>query len=108
MKRHWIFLFFLIAPILLFSQEVNDDYLTSQSPSWEILLREWMTEEDIEYGEDTFDQLSAIADNKLDLNQVTREDLEQLPFLSAQQIAGIVEYIDRYKPLRSLNELLMI
>ena len=48
MKRHWIFLFFLIAPILLFSQEVNDDYLTSQSPSWEILLREWMTEEDID------------------------------------------------------------
>ena len=80
----------------------------ASSPSWEQLFRDWMTLEDASYGEETFELLAGLADNKLNLNQTTREELEQLPFLSATQIEELIAYRDRYKPMRSLNELLMI
>ena len=97
MKRHLFFLIYLFIPAVIFPQN-----------SWQQEFREWMTVEDVDYGEDTFELLSALAESKLDLNQAHREDFEQFPFLSAQQIEELVAYIDRYKPLRTLNELLMI
>jgi len=75
---------------------------------WEVLYRDWVTSGEADFDEVTFEQLSSLADSKLNLNRLTREDLEQLPFLSAQQIEGIIAYIDRYKPLRTLNELMMV
>ena len=81
---------------------------TTGSPSWEQLFRDWMSLEDVDYGEDTFELLASLAENKLNLNQTTREELELLPFLSATQIEELIAYRDRYKPMRSLNELLMI
>lgn len=45
---------------------------------------------------------------KIDINTATREDLEQLPFLSAQQVEDICEYVYKYAPLRTLDELSMI
>ena len=77
---------------------------------WEQVFREWMTMEEGKEDEDveTFELLESLAENKLNLNQVTREELEQLPFLSAQQVEGIIAYTDRYKPLRSMSELQMI
>ena len=52
--------------------------------------------------------LEDLSINKINLNQATREQLEQLPFLSAQQVEGIMEYLYRYGPMRSLSELQMI
>ena len=72
-------------------------------------LNRWITAEDIEsYGEETLEMLTEMAVNKINLNQTSREELEQLPFLSAQQVEGLCEYLDRYSPMRSLSELLMI
>ncbi len=45
---------------------------------------------------------------KMDINTITREDLEQLPFLSAQQVEDICEYVYKYSPLKTLDELAMI
>ncbi len=104
MKRYLSSFLFLLLPFIVFSQDTT----ALSQPSWEALFREWMTAEDVSYGEETFELLSALAESKLNLNQVTREELEQLPFLSAQQIEELMAYIDRYKPLRTLNELLMI
>ena len=69
-----------------------------------------MTIDEVEeaYSEEALELLADMADNKINLNQTTREELERLPFLSGQQVEGIMEYIERYRPLRSLNELLMV
>jgi len=77
---------------------------------WREALQRWLTAEDMEesYGEETMELLEERAATPINLNQTSREELEELPFLTAQQVEGIVEYIDRYRPLRSLNELLMI
>ncbi len=61
--------------------------------------------QDIESG---YEILSELAENKIDLNNATREDLEKIIFLSDTQIEEIAEYAYRYGPIRSFGELAMI
>ena len=77
---------------------------------WERYLNEVMTAEDAGSAtwEDTYDLLCELEQQPLDINLATREQLEQLPFLSAQQVEEIVEYFYRYGPMKSLAELRMI
>ena len=83
-----------------------------QEQTWEQVWQEIMTPEDTEdmdeAWEDYHGYLQQLADHPIDLNHTSREDLEQLPFLSFQQVMDIIEYLDRYGPMRSLNELKMI
>ena len=58
--------------------------------------------------EESYDLLEQLAESPLDLNHATREELEQLPFLTAQQVMDIEEYLYRYGPMRSLGELRMV
>ncbi len=83
---------------------------TAQTRPWEQYLNEVMTQEDMASStwEQTYDLLCDLEDHPLDINQVTREQLEELPFLSAQQIEGIMEYLWRYGRMESLSELQMI
>ena len=78
--------------------------------SWEQLLSEVMTAEDMESEtwEDTYDMLYELEQQPLDLNTVSREELESLPFLTARQVEDMMEYRDRYGPLKSMNELRMM
>ena len=80
------------------------------SDDWRETLRQWMMAEDIEegYGEETLELLDEWAQQPINLNQTSREELEQLPFLTGSQVEGLVEYLDRYRPMRSLSELMMI
>lgn len=77
---------------------------------WREALRQWLNNEDMEesYGEETMELLEEMAGEPINLNQTSREELEQLPFLSAQQVEELVAYLDRYRPMRSLSELFMI
>jgi len=77
---------------------------------WEQLLAETLTAEDMEAAEweDTYDMLCALEEHPLNLNSATREELEALPFLSAQQVEGIMEYLYRYGSMKSMNELRMV
>ena len=77
---------------------------------WEVYLNEVMTLEDVESEslETVYDLLCELEQHPLDVNSLTRETLEQFPFLSAQQIEEIIEYRDRYGPLKSVGELQMV
>ena len=77
---------------------------------WEQLLAETLTADDMEAAdwEDTYDMLCELEQQPLDLNEATREELESLPFLSGQQVEALVEYLYRYGPMKSMNELRMI
>ena len=82
----------------------------NQSRPWETYLNEVMTLDDVESAslETVYDLLCELEQHPLDINTVTRETLEQFPFLSAQQIEEIIEYRDRYGPLKSIGELQMV
>lgn len=84
-----------------------------QAQTWQQVYDEVMTAEndDDETGEplqDSYELLEQLAGQPLDLNRATREELEQLPFLSAQQVMDLQEYLFRYGPMRSLGELRMV
>ena len=102
MKNLITLLSFMLIPMLVFAQEDNhlwDDYMEETS--------ELGDEENVQREID-IEELTTLFTNKIDLNTATREDLEQLPFLSAEQIEELCEYIYRYAPLKSLAELYMI
>ena len=83
---------------------------TQAQRPWEQYLNEVMTQEDMASAswEQTYELLCELEQHPLDINSVTREQLEELPFLSAQQIEGIVEYLWRYGRMESLGELQMV
>ncbi|GAB6976878.1 helix-hairpin-helix domain-containing protein [Prevotella falsenii] len=58
--------------------------------------------------EENYDLLCSLAAHPIDLNKATREELEQLPFLTATQVEDILAYIYQYHGMRSVGELLMI
>ena len=77
---------------------------------WEQYLNEVMTAEDAgsTTWEQTYELLSELEQHPLNINRATREQLEELPFLSAQQVEGIMAYLWRYGRMESLGELTMI
>lgn len=82
--------------------------MTAQEPAeWEY----WYVAEDDEEGragEQLQETFSELSEHPLNLNTASREELERLPFLSAQQTEDLQEYIYRYGPMRSLAELAMV
>ena len=77
---------------------------------WETYLYEVITVEDIGSAawEEMYEQLCDLYQHPMDLNHVSREQLEQLPFLSAQQVEEIMAYLYQYGPMKSVAELQMI
>ena len=97
--------FLLLLIGLLSTTKVN----AQQEQRWEdcyaeLIAMEGESEEDIP----DYDLLCDIANHPININQATKEDLEQLPFLSDQQIEDIMEYLFRYHSMQSLGELYMI
>ncbi|MBQ8064787.1 MAG: helix-hairpin-helix domain-containing protein [Prevotella sp.] len=99
--------------LFLLSLCLTATHCTAQTgePTWQQVYEEMM---DLNAGEDEtddsdcYDLLEQLADHPLNLNTASREELEQLPFLSRQQVMDIVEYRDRYHGFSSLGELRMI
>ncbi len=78
--------------------------------TWEELFRQTTQLEDAEQERwlQTYEELSDLANAKLDLNRCTREELSQLPFLSEQQIMDIMEYRDKARRIETTMELLLV
>lgn len=70
-------------------------------------LNEMEDMEDVDW-ENYYEYLSDLEQNPLNINTATREELEQLPFLSAKDVESISEYIYRYGPMKTLGELAVI
>ena len=81
-----------------------------QEHEWEEYLNEVLTIEDVGTAawEELYEQLCELNLHPEDLNHASREQLEQLPFLSAQQVEDIMAYLYQYGPMKSLAELQMI
>lgn len=78
--------------------------------SWEDVLDRMAQTEDIDDGslEQLYDELADIAATKIDINTCTREQLEQLPFLTAQQVMDIIEYRDMAGRMEMSMELYLV
>ena len=77
---------------------------------WQPYLEQLSEAEDYESvaWEDYEAVLEEYAEHPLNINAATREELEQFPFLSAQQVEDIQAYVYQYGEMKSLGELAMI
>lgn len=93
--------------ILLFL--VCDNVIGQEYSSWKQYFYEVAANEDGEtLDDDAYEWLCQMATQPLDINNATREELEQLPFLTARQIEDICEYRYQHGPLVTLDELIAI
>ncbi|MBF1626798.1 MAG: helix-hairpin-helix domain-containing protein [Prevotella sp.] len=101
MKRLILFCLILCSTIPIVAQ---------QNMTWEECFEQFYAESEIKESdkEEIFVLLSELAEHPLDLNTATREDLERIPFLNAQQIEDIQAYVYQYHGMRTLGELSMI
>ena len=97
-------LLFLITLLLICPIEA------SAETEWETWLEDIMQNGD--FSEDQYEEmyysLSDMAQNKININTATRQELESLPFLSEMQVMDIMEYIYRHGAMKSINELMSI
>ena len=82
----------------------------SQQHEWEQFLYQLGEIEDVESDvwESSFGLLCDLEKNPININTATREQLEQIPFLTAKDVENILEYIYRNGAMKSLGELAMI
>ena len=87
--------------VLSFVLCVSMTYAQKSQHSWEALLNDVMALEDGESlsWQETYDILCELEQHPIDLNNATREDLEAIPFLTAQQVMDICEYLYKYRLL---------
>ena len=81
-----------------------------QTYDWEELFEELYAsnEENVDAKEETFELLADLSEHPLNLNTASREELERIPFLTAEQVEDIQAYVYQYHGMQSLGELAMI
>lgn len=99
-KRIFIALYILLC-VELFAQEKSIEPLSLEQVVAEIgsLL-------DVSYDlSQLYDDLSIFAHSPINLNKVSREELERLQFLNEAQISNLLIYVKLHAPIYSLQEL---
>ena len=107
MKRHKEY---ILAALFLWATATGGLAQEKTVRPWQQYLDELSETEDFEgQSWETYeDVLTEYAEHPMNINTATTDDLQRLPFLSAQQIEGIEAYIYRYGAMKSLGELAMI
>ena len=87
-----------------------DSLRHSRPADWEDVMDRLGQSEDIDNGnlELMYDDLSDIANDRINLNTCTRADLEQLPFLTDEQVTDILSYRSRVGTIGTFTELALI
>ena len=98
--------FFLAILCGFFGLEIQAQARNDWQKYYEIFLNQ--SDVDEETGQDIYEALSEHSERLINLNTATREELEALKFLSDEQIEGIIEYVYKYKPVRTLSELVLV
>lgn len=81
-----------------------------QAREWEQYLYQLGEMEDFESSvlEESFDLLYDLEEHPLNINTATRDELEQLPFLTAKDVEDISEHIYKYGAMKTLGEVAML
>ncbi len=103
MKRFFLAMMLLALPAGAMLAQQND---------WQFYFEQLVDEMQDDTGSEELDELSeslsAAAADPININTVTREELEDLLFLSNDQVEAVLEYVHRFGPLMSKAELMMM
>lgn len=105
-RQLW-FITLSIVCVLQFSI-VENSY--AQMLSWDEFVEKIATDEEMTNGdwENLLDDLVELHEHPYNINTVTKEELEELPFLDSEKIEDLLAYVYRYGPVRNLGELILI
>ena len=108
MHKHaiYILLLYMIGTIPAFCQKKQEVGRLSWEDFAELIMDEGGDDSDVD--DVLMEQLYEVHCNPLDMNTLSKEDLEVLPFLSEEQIEDIMRYVEKNKPVQSLGELMFI
>jgi len=93
-----IFCFFSLG----FIGEIHAQHVNWREYVEQLAEEEGMNEAVIE---NMYQELLQLENNPLDLNRVTREQLERIPLLSLDEVAAIVGFLEKNKPVYTVFEL---
>ncbi len=86
---------------------IRDSIPTSvETEDWHMVLEE-MAENEINT-EEWEESLTELANNPVQLNNASKETLESIPILNAEQVENLSYYLYRYGPIVNLSELLLV
>lgn len=93
---------FLLGGLPLFGQTLTweqfvDDYVASDADN--------VSSSELQV---SLDELQSLHENPMNINNCTRSDLLQIPFLNQANADSILSYVHRYGPMRSFGELRLI
>lgn len=95
----------LISCITVFYIVNNFVYSQTSWMEWRSVVND---EKTASQWEEQYQELQEIAEHPFNINTITKEQLEQLPFLSEKLIENILYYQYKYGPMVTKNELLGI
>lgn len=106
--RFYTVMVLFIVPFLPIGAATDSDSieLNSETEDWHLILEEMAENELIT--EEWEEQLTELANNPLQLNNASREALENIPILNAEQVENLSYYLYRYGPMVNLSELLLV
>lgn len=100
-------LLFLFPTQQFFAQIINEPWI-----SWENFVEEYVEgnewEEDESPNDAQLEYLENLAQNPLQINRATREQMLLLPFVNEEQIDSLLSYIRAKRGIRALGELQLI
>lgn len=104
MKKLYVFIAFFIWFENIYSQTYTwEDFV--EDYFYEDITENNLAESDLQT---YIDDLLDLHRNPFDINTISKEQLQHLPFLTSQQTDSIVSYVKRYGPMFSLQELHLI
>ncbi|MDR2626503.1 MAG: helix-hairpin-helix domain-containing protein [Dysgonamonadaceae bacterium] len=100
--KKWIFLFLAVLIGAPLAAQLNKN-----NTKWMEYLEEMSDNDDVDEQmlENLTSDLSYLSEHPLNLNTISKKDLERLPFLSDLQIESILAYVHEYAPLTGIYEL---
>ena len=97
----------LLIPILFFLFFGVSNGVIAQDANWRVFVEQLAEQEEMNETaiEKMYEELLQLESNPMNLNKVTREQLERFPLLSLEEIASITSFLEKNRPLYTVFEL---
>lgn len=94
-------------PCLLFLLFGFTNILNSQNNNWREYIAQLAEEEQVSSTviDNIYEELLFLEDNPMNLNEVTKDQLERFPLLTSEEVTSIIHFLEDNRPVMTIYEL---